>query len=134
MIELELEYDQELYSAVEEEKESRERFLSDLFNDLHMYSENSAKAKICALLSRHYSGDKGDPKIEDFELTVLQDDRVQKTGMVRFDFEVEFWFGCAEAKTRQLGHETVRYTIDEKSDILTVLFPKVEERSTYEEF
>ncbi len=134
MIELELEYDVDVYQVVLFGEKSMDSFLEDLFNDSDPYSDNSAKSQICDLLTRHYSDYKGNPEIHDFEISVVQNDQEFKSGFVRFNYSVEFWFGCSGAKTHQDGYENIKFTINENATHFTLLFPEVEVRSTYEEF
>jgi hypothetical protein len=134
MNELELEYDPDVYQMVINGEKSMESFFEEIFDDSDLSLDNSVKAQICGLLARRYSDYKGSPHIEDFEFTNIQNDSTTNHGTVRFDYTINFWFGCSGATTHKDGHEYIKFIIDELGNQLALLFPDVEVRSTYEEF
>jgi len=130
MEEVKLNFNNDEFNAILQNGSSIEDFLMGIFNN----RDTGSFKMISDQLLRYYSAEGGHPQIESFSLRDVKYDRIAKTGSVSFHFKVKFWLSCSSMEQEQSGQENIKFTLADEHTSMTLVFPKLAERSTHDEF
>lgn len=130
MEKIELNFSSDEFNGILKNDSSFEDFLMKIFSD----QDTESFKRISDQLLRYYSAEGGHPQIDSFSLHDLKYNLASRTGSVSFQFKVKYWLSCSSLEQEQSGQETIKFTVNDEHTSMILHFPKLEERSTHEEF
>lgn len=137
MADIKLNLDMELYQSFLDEDINLEEFLTETFSDggnpMDEFDRVSEGEVISQLLKLH-SDDGGSPECNEFFLTDEKYDQESKTGKVSINYNVAYYYSCADMNSEGDYHEDVTFDVDLKKQVVFVHFLDYEKPTTYEEF
>lgn len=106
--------------------------ISQLFNNL-IYNKANYQ-QILTHLQEYHSDEDGAPIVPEFDIADINFNPATHSGQVRFTYQVDFTFACADRRSTTQHTETSNFVIDALSATLSISIHDKISRNPFEEF